>query len=129
MGKLPLRRRVICRRCRSTRDAARCKGCSACPPGTRIVHVRHGPMIFQQQEQVPSTEDCKSETSDLDVMVDRGAIAGERIVFKHMGSQKPGQIPGDVTVTLKQKKEKHALGWQRQGQDLKVSMNLTLRES
>lgn len=127
--KLPIRRRVICRRCRKTRDPERCKGCSACPPGKKIVHVRHGPMIFQQEEQVPSTEDCKSEVAELDVAVDPGASIGDRIVFKHMGSQKPGQIPGDVVVTLKQKKETSALGWQRQGQDLRVAMNLTLREA
>lgn len=129
--KLELRRRVICRRCRKTRDPVRCKGCSACPPGKKIVHVRQGPFVFQQEQQVPSTEDCKSEVTHLDVAVDPGASVGDRIVFKHMGSQKPGQIPGDVTIVLKQKKERRddQLGWQRHQNDLRIRMNVTLIEA
>merc|ERR1719296_220899 len=46
-----------------------------------------------------------------------------------MGAQKPGQIPGDVTVVLKARKERSDLEWKRLGNDLRVQVNLTLREA
>uniref|UniRef100_A0A6V0BX83 J domain-containing protein n=1 Tax=Zooxanthella nutricula TaxID=1333877 RepID=A0A6V0BX83_9DINO len=128
--KVNLRRRVICRRCRKTRDPARCKSCTACPPGKELVQFRRGNMIFQQEKQVPSKEDCKTETTQLDAVVDRGSFAGDRIVFKHMASQKPGQIPGDVVVILKLgKSRKEFEGWTRRGQDLILKLQLTLAEA
>lgn len=127
--KLPIRRRVICRKCRSTRDPVRCKGCKACPPSKKTVHIRQGHMIFRQEQEVPSSEDCRTEVVDLDVSVDRGASVGDKIVFRHMGAQKPGQIPGDVTVVLKARKERSDLEWKRLGNDLRVQVNLTLREA
>jgi DnaJ-class molecular chaperone len=130
--KLELRRRVICRRCRRTQDPVRCKGCTRCPASKKMVQFRRGNMIFQKEQTEPSTEDCKTETSEVEVVVDPGSFAGDMITFKHMGSQKPGQIPGDVVVTLSQPKGSSIStggAWQRSGKDLRLLMNLTLPEA
>lgn len=124
---VPVRRRVICRQCRRKRDPTRCKGCIECPPTTEIVHIRHGGMIFPQQRQKPSNEDCRQDIVELEVTLEPGAFPGDRIVFANMGSQTPGEIPGDVTVVLKQ--QKHERGWARHGNDLVLPINLTVREA
>jgi len=126
---IELRRRVICRKCRRTQDPKRCNGCSSCPPSRRVVATRRGNMIMQQEQKVPSTEDCKTETSQLEVGVDPGSFVGDTIIFKHMGSQMPGQVPGDLTVTLKQRKSKTSEVWRRRGKDLQFQLNVTLREA
>lgn len=61
------------------------------------------------------------------VTLEPGAFPGDRIVFANMGSQTPGEIPGDVTVVLKQ--QKHERGWARHGNDLVLPINLTVREA
>jgi DnaJ-class molecular chaperone len=48
------------------------------------------------------------------------------VVFKHASEQKPGQVPGDVHVTLKQKR--HAT-FERKGDSLHVTLKVTLLES
>eukprot|EP00931_Biecheleriopsis_adriatica_P056758 TRINITY_DN33659_c0_g1_i2.p1 TRINITY_DN33659_c0_g1~~TRINITY_DN33659_c0_g1_i2.p1 ORF type:complete len:386 (+),score=62.55 TRINITY_DN33659_c0_g1_i2:101-1258(+) len=129
--KVKFQRRVVCRQCRKTQDPIKCKGCSACPPRQVIVQQIRGHMIFQHAEQRPSSEDCRTDVTELDVHVDPGAFTGDRIVFRHMGPQEPGKIPGHVTVTLKLQADKAADEgeWQRSGDDLKLSVNVSLRES
>lgn len=128
--KVKVRRRVICRKCRKTKDPARCQGCRACPPRDVMVQYVQGNMIFQQRKQEPSTEDCRTDTTELDVQVEPGSTSGDRVVFRHMGPQEPGKIPGHVTVTLKtHETTKQASGWVRSGNDLRLPLELSLRES
>jgi len=125
--KVPVRRRVICRRCKSHPDKQRCKGCSECPPVTEIIHIRHGGMLFPQRRERPSNEVCRQAIIELEVMVEPGAFPGERVTFGNMGSQTPGEIPGDVTVVLKVQQDER--GWRRSGNDLVLALNLTVREA
>mmetsp|Transcript_105484 Transcript_105484/g.264146 ORF Transcript_105484/g.264146 Transcript_105484/m.264146 type:complete len:432 (-) Transcript_105484:34-1329(-) len=131
--KVRVRRRVICRRCRRTRDPTRCSGCKACPPREVMVQFVRGNMIFQQTQMEPSTEDCRFEWTELDVQVDPGSSSGDRVVFRHMASQQPGQVPGHVTVTLKQDdggvRRGQEVGWRRSGNDLRLPLEISLRES
>jgi len=97
------------------------------------VQFVRGGMLYQQVREEPSSEDCKVEATELDVGVDRGAFAGDRVVFRHMSSQMPGQIPGHVTVTLRARDEAGEVHdgwhWQRRGNDLHLKLELSLRES
>jgi len=128
--KIRFTRRIICRKCRRTQDPVRCKGCTSCPASRKMVQYRRGNMIFQQEQEEPSSEDCKAETSEVDVAVDPGSYVGDTIVFKHYASQKPGQIPGDLRVVLKLRAPVGAeKAWKRSGKDLRHRLNLSLREA
>jgi len=124
--KVHLRRRIICRRCRSHRDPVRCKGCSRCPSTYQMVQFRQGNMIYRQRQEVPSSEDCRSETKALDLTVEKGSYAGDRVFFHHMASQMPGEIPGHVIVTLEVEEDRV---FKRRGKNLMVTIEITLREA
>ena len=51
---------------------------------------------------------------------------GSTIKFERMSEQRPGQIPGDVIMTLRQKKHRM---FTRSGNDLKMEMTITLKEA
>lgn len=130
---LNVKRRVICRKCRATRDPVRCAKCRDCPAEEKMVQfIQHG-MLFQRRENERSAEDCRDDRTEMEVVVDPGSQPGDRIMFKHMASQKPGQIPGHVSVTLRLDesagKAKIAGEWTRTGNDLRLPLELTLRES
>jgi len=70
-----------------------------------MVHRQMGNgFIVQQQEQVTSKYRCKNEDKDLEFTVERGAAPDTQITFPFASEQKPGQVPGDVNVILKQQK-------------------------
>ena len=97
-----IKRRVVCRNCKSKMATPRCRDCGACPKEKKMVHRRAGPgMIVQQEVMVESKEKCKREEKTLRATIERGMPDGEEIVFKYDAEQKPGQIPGDVVVKLK----------------------------
>lgn len=125
-------RRVICRLCRKRPDPVKCKGCIACPAKKVADWVMQGPMMFQTIREEDSMEDCKIEQTQLDVTVDRGASAGDRVLFKHMGPQTPGKLPGHVSITLRLR-DTHAgtggMSWHRRGNDLRVGLQISLREA
>lgn len=124
---LNIRRRVICRRCRETRDPRRCKGCTACPDKKVMVQFQRGHMIFQQQQMQPSDEDCKNEYRELEVVVEPGTRNEDRIFFKHMNDQKPGEIPGHLIIIVNERKEKSP--WIRRGDNLQLKLRLSLHEA
>jgi DnaJ-class molecular chaperone len=126
---IQVRRRVICRRCRKTRDRRRCAGCTPCPGKKFYVQRIYGGMVHREERTEPSTEDCRWENKELEVIVERGSSPGDRVEFKHMASQLPNQIPGHVIVNLKEKKPTKASGWIRRGDDLQHPVRLTLRDS
>lgn len=122
-----VRRRVICRRCRKAPDPQRCRGCAACPPKKVVVQWQQGFTIYQQEKMEPSSEDCKQEAHELDVVVDPGTANEDRIFFKHQSDQKPGEIPGHVIIELQE--EGAASNWKRRGNDLVRTLRITLREA
>jgi DnaJ-class molecular chaperone len=124
-------RRIVCRGCAEDNPKAktkdRCKKCpQRCPPEVRLVQRQHGNMIFQQQEQVQSKHHCKNEDKDLEVTIEKGFADGAQITFPYASEQRPGQVPGDVVVLLKQKK--HHL-FDRRDNHLHVNLKVTLKEA
>lgn len=48
-----VRRRVICRSCRSDESGSKCRSCGRCPNEIKMVHRQIGPgMVVQQQQEV-----------------------------------------------------------------------------
>ena len=82
--------------------------------------------MIQQQEEVPSTEKCKNEPKTLTATIERGVKDGERITFERASEQRPGFIPGDVIMVLKQRK--HRL-FERRGDDLHHKITITLKQA
>jgi DnaJ-class molecular chaperone len=123
-----IQRRVVCRRCntKKRRKNPRCNGCGKCPNEVRTVMKQMGFMQVQQQEQVPSKERCKTATTQLTAVIEQGMKDGEEIRFPRMSEQRPGQIPGDVILKVKQKE--HHL-FTRVGDNLMVTMDITLKEA
>ena len=119
-------RRVVCRKCAGRSDG-KCAGCGRCPNEVRMVQREMRPgMIVQQQEEVHSKEKCKNEETILKAHVERGMGTGAELSFPRMSEQRPGQIPGNVVMTLKQKAHPR---FKRSGDDLHADMVLTLKEA
>ncbi len=124
-------RRVICRGCGKNgkkRHLDRCKECTTkCPNEVKMVQRQMAPgFMIQQQEEVPSTEKCKNEPKTLTATIERGAPDGERITFERASEQRPGFIPGDVIMVLKQRP--HAR-FERRGDDLYHKMHISLKQA
>jgi len=97
-----IKRRIVCKNCKTKMHTPRCRECGACPKEKKMVHRRAGPgMIVQQEVMVESKEKCKREEKTLSATIEKGMPDGEDIVFKYESEQKPGQIPGDVVLKLK----------------------------
>jgi DnaJ-class molecular chaperone len=121
-----VQRKVICRGCKE-KSTPRCKKCNQrCADELETRDVRMGPMIMKQQVQVPSQQKCRMEDVKLTVPIERGMSSGDTIVFKSMGEQQPKKIPGDVVLTLREKK--HQV-FSRVGVDLHMEVEITLREA
>jgi len=120
-------RRVVCRGCRTRPDAPKCQTCKRCPNEVKMVHQQVGPgMIVQQQQEVPSKEKCMDEKAQLDVNIEKGMRDGEQVTFPRMAEQRPGMIPGSVLFKLKARKHRK---FERRGDDLHMTMQVTLREA
>ena len=124
-------RRVICRGCGENgkkRHLERCKACTTkCPNEVRMVQRQMAPgFVVQQQEEVPSKEKCKNEPKTLTATIERGVPDGERITFERASEQRPGFIPGDVIMVLKQRK--HRL-FERRGNDLFHKITISLKQA
>lgn len=121
------RRKVICKGCADMPNSARCRECGAgCAHETQLVNVRMGPMVVQQQQEVPSNQRCRLETVNLPVGIERGMAAGDSVIFKGMGEQRPKQIPGDVKLTIRQREHKV---FHRVGSHLNTDFNISLKEA
>jgi DnaJ-class molecular chaperone len=82
--------------------------------------------VVQQQEEIKSTEKCKTEATTLHMNIEKGMKDGDSISFEMMGEQRPKQIPGDVVFKLKLQKHKV---FTRRGNDLTIKDKITLRQS
>ena len=115
-----------CRGCRKKKDG-KCEGCGRCPNEVKMEQVQVQPgMFMQQQKEVKSKEKCKDEDTELKVQVERGVGTGHEITFPMMSEQKPGQIPGDVIVELKQKPHP---AFRREANDLHAEFDISLKEA
>jgi len=125
-------RRVVCRGCRDLRPGsaafeAKCAGCGKCPPEIRMVHRQMAPgFVVQQQEQAPSKDYCKNDRAELEAVVERGMADGAVVTFERMSEQLPGQIPGDVHLTVRVARHKV---FERRGDDLHTEIRVSLREA
>jgi DnaJ-class molecular chaperone len=127
--EMSINRRIVCRGCSGEKGKlkAKCQSCGKCPDETRMVQRQMGPgMIVQQEERVPSKEKCKVEDTVLKTTVERGIADGAEIKFPRKSEQKPGQVPGDVVMTLKQKKHRT---FTRDKDDLHMSLEISLKEA
>jgi DnaJ family protein A protein 2 len=66
------------------------------------------------------------EKKVLDVHIDKGMKAGQKIVFAGEGDQAPDIVPGDIIVTLQQKEH---VTFKRDGGDLLMEHSLSLVEA
>merc|ERR1711871_1332387 len=120
-------RRVICRGCKNKPKRGKCAACDRCPNEIKMVTRTMGPGFqVQQQQEVPSKHRCKNEPTTLTTVVEKGMADGSTIKFERMSEQRPGQIPGDVIMRLRQKK--HRI-FTRSGNDLKMEMTISLRDA
>merc|ERR1712176_1495635 len=85
-----------------------------------------GPMIMQQQQQVPSKQKCRYVETSLNVDIERGMFHGDTIIFKGFGEHQPKKIPGDVKLKLSERKHKL---FRRKGSDLHVDIDISLKEA
>jgi len=119
-------RKVICAGCREQKTA-RCNKCNQrCADEVELRNVQMGPMIMQQQVQVPSKERCRNEVTSLLVSIERGMSSGDTVVFPSRGEQQPKKIPGDVVLKLSERQHKV---FTRVGVDLQTEVEISLREA
>jgi DnaJ-class molecular chaperone len=121
-----VQRRIVCRGCHLRPDAPQCQGCGRCPNEVKTVQVQMGPFLTQQQQEVPSKQKCKQVQEKIDMQIEKGMRDGDKLTFNRMADQRPGMLPGNVILTLKT--TKHAK-FKRMGDDLHMSMQISLRES
>ncbi len=125
-----IKRRVVCRGCKNGgkgKNRARCNKCGKCPNEQKTQLVQMAPGFnVQQQVEVPSKHRCREESTELETVVERGMKDGSTIKFERMSEQRPGFIPGDVIMTLKQKPHKT---FRRDGDDLHMDMTISLKEA
>ena len=83
-----VRRRVICRGCRGGGSGAKCAECTpTCPPETKVVQRKMGPMLINQEVEVPSQERCKDEMHALTGVIERGIPEDFVLVFERASKQ------------------------------------------
>jgi DnaJ-class molecular chaperone len=123
-------RRVVCRQCKNGgkgKNRARCSKCGRCPNEVKTVMRQMAPGFnVQQQEEVPSKHRCKDESTTLNAVVEKGMDNNAEIKFERMSEQRPGMIPGDVIMVLKQKPHKR---FRREGNDLHYDLVISLKQS
>lgn len=112
---------------RETWKSEQCKECGDCPPEIKMVQQQVAPgFVVQQQQHVPSDYRCKNEPKELKVTVEKGSPDGHEVRFKGASEQSPGQVPGDVIVSLRMKS--HPI-FTRKGNDLHMTMEISLKEA
>jgi DnaJ-class molecular chaperone len=123
-------RRIVCRGCKNGgkgKNKARCKSCGRCPNEVKTVLRQMAPGFnVQQQEEVPSKHRCKDEKTTLNAVVEKGMDNNAEIKFERMSEQRPGMIPGDVIMVIKQKPHRT---FRREGNDLHLDLVVTLKEA
>mmetsp|Transcript_48019 Transcript_48019/g.83719 ORF Transcript_48019/g.83719 Transcript_48019/m.83719 type:complete len:506 (+) Transcript_48019:63-1580(+) len=120
-------RQVVCRSCRLRPNLPRCRKCRQCPGKVELRRRWINPQQFMQEEvEVPSKEKCSHESTEVEVIVDRGVSVGERVNFPGLATQLPGQITGDFQVSIWL--TSHHL-FKRVGSDLIITVQVSLYEA
>eukprot|EP00658_Telonema_sp_P-2_P011953 TRINITY_DN14566_c0_g1_i12.p1 TRINITY_DN14566_c0_g1~~TRINITY_DN14566_c0_g1_i12.p1 ORF type:complete len:214 (-),score=56.54 TRINITY_DN14566_c0_g1_i12:296-937(-) len=120
------KRRVVCRNCRNS-NTGRCAHCGPCPNEVKMVQRQMAPgFVVQQQQEVPSKEKCKEESTQVVCEIEKGMATGAQLTFPRMSEQRPGQIPGDVVLNVVQKEHDR---FQRDGNDLRIKINISLKQA
>lgn len=140
-AKLALNKTVICKECKG-KGGKNVKKCTTCNgTGTRFVTRQVGPMIQRFQttcevchgegDIIPAKDRCGtcngkkviSERKILEVHIDPGMKAGEKIVFRGESDQYPDTIPGDVIIVVDEKPDEE---FTRKGDDLYYEAKIDL---
>eukprot|EP00941_MAST-03F_sp_MAST-3F-sp1_P000558 g558.t1 len=121
----------VCKGCKGQRPGrskkAGCGGCTRCPDELEMQQVQFMPgFIVNQQVQVKSKELCKKSPHKFVADIQKGVAAGHKIEFPAAGEQRPGLIPGDILLSLQIHDHEK---FKRDGNDLKMKMKITLKES
>lgn len=146
--KLSLTKHVLCGECagkgsKNPNAVQKCTGCRGQGVKVSLRHIAPG-MVQQLQQTCPECrgegqvikdkdrctkclgQKIVQEKKVLDVHIDKGMKAGQKIVFAGEGDQAPDIIPGDIIVTLQQKEHS---SFKRDGSDLLMEHPLTLVEA
>jgi len=112
------------------------KGVQACEQcggrGVTVQVVRMGPMVQQMQSACDAcggqgkSFKTKQDREVLEVMIQKGAPDGHKIVFREMADEHPDADTGDVNFVLKQ--QEHA-EFKRKGADLFLERKISLVEA
>lgn len=147
-SKLQLSKNVICTTCagkgtKNGKPAEKCRSCNGC--GIKVSYRSLGPGMAQQVQSCCS--DCRgegmvirekdrcntcegkkvcNETKILEVHVDKGMSANQKILFRGEGDQQPDVEPGDVVIILQQKPNER---FERNGSDLHMKHTISLTEA
>ena len=122
-----INRRIVCRGCKGKPRSGKCRDCGRCPNEIKTELVQMAPGFqVQQQVEVPSKHRCKDESKTLMAQIEKGMGNGAEIRFERMSEQRPGMIPGDVIFVVKEKRHKL---FRREGNDLHVQYDISLREA
>jgi len=146
--KLSLQKHVLCGECggKGSKNPSAMQKCTSCRgQGIKVTLRQIAPGMVQQLQQ--TCPDCRGEgmvikdkdrcvkctgskivqeKKVLDVHIDKGMKAGQKVVFTGEGDQAPDIIPGDIIVTLQQ--IEHNM-FRRDGNDLLIEHSLTLVEA
>lgn len=143
--KLALKKNVLCSAC-SGRGGRNVTQCRTCRGQGRVLRTRHiGPGLIQQTQNV--CEDCRGQgekcapqdrctTCDgaktvqerkiLDVHIDKGMEAGQKVTFAGEGDQEPDLEPGDIIFVIDEKDHDH---FRRKNNDLFLNLEINLTEA
>ena len=140
-SKIALQKNVICGGCKGQggKDVRKCQSCDG--QGVKVQIRQMGPMIQQYQttcgdcrgegETMKEQDRCKicrgkkvvNERKILEVHIDKGMKAGQKIVFSGESDQMPGVQTGDVVIVIEEKP--HSL-FKRNGNDLLCTIPLDI---
>jgi DnaJ family protein A protein 2 len=110
------------------------KECQKCHGQGAVMEVRQiGPgMITQVQRHCDScqgqgnTAERKQERKILEVLIEKGMVHNQKIVFRNMADETPNMEPGDINFIVQEKD--HEL-FKRKGADLLVTKELSLKQA
>lgn len=142
---IEMEKNVVCPKCHGTGGKlGKTKQCPVC--GGRGVTIQNVNMMGFNMQMQQTCNKCKgkgiifsevcphchgrrvvNEKKTLKVEIEKGMRNGQEIVFPRESEQHPDTIPGDLIVKLNQKK--HKFFTEREGNDLKASIELNLKEA
>lgn len=123
----PMSFKRVCKNCGKNPHQPHCRGCGRCPNELQIRLVQMMPGFnVQQQVEVPSKERCRTEKPTWMRQIEPGTPVGHKITFAAAGEQRPGMIPPDIIVVVKE--AKHPT-FERKDDDLHTAIKITLKES